>query len=128
MPHFLRARILALETLCSRAAQYSILRQLPRSLAPIQIRTRENLYRLRALYLINDFRDALPFQINHGASTGGNVPVGSGISDTTRSQDLVLTWTHSFARGWINEFRASANRNALLQASPTDHTTPAQLG
>jgi len=83
---------------------------------------------LSALYIINDFRDALPFQINHGASTGGDVPVGSGISDTTRSKDLVLTWTHSFARGWINEFRASANRNALLQASPTDHTTPAQLG
>jgi hypothetical protein len=83
---------------------------------------------LSALYIINDFRDALPFQINHGASTGGNVPVGSGITDTTRSQDLVLTWTHSFSRGWVNEFRASANRNALLQASPTDHTTPAQLG
>lgn len=83
---------------------------------------------LSALYVINDFRDALPFQVNHGASTGGNVPLGSGITDTTRSQDLVLTWTHTFARGWINEFRASANRNAELQAKPTDNTTPAQLG
>lgn len=83
---------------------------------------------LSALYVINDFRDALPFQVNHGASTGGNVPAGSGITDTNRSQDLVLTWTHTFARGWINEFRASANRNAQDQAKPTDRTTPAQLG
>jgi hypothetical protein len=83
---------------------------------------------LSGVYVINDFRDALPFQINHGASTGGNVPVGSGITDTDRNQVLALTWTHTFARGWINEFRVSANRDANLQAKPTDHTTPAQLG
>jgi Carboxypeptidase regulatory-like domain/TonB dependent receptor len=83
---------------------------------------------LSALYIINEFRDALPFQQNKGASTGGNVPVGSGITDADRSQVLSLTWTHSFARGWINEARVSANRDANLQASPVDHTTPAQLG
>jgi hypothetical protein len=83
---------------------------------------------LSGVYVINDFRDALPFQVNHGASTGGNVPVGSGITDTDRNQVLVLTWTHTFARGWINEFRASANRDANLQANPTDRTTPTQLG
>jgi Carboxypeptidase regulatory-like domain/TonB dependent receptor len=83
---------------------------------------------LSGLYVINDFRDALPFQINHGASTGGDVPVGAGLTDTDRNQVLTLTWTHTFARGWINEFRASANRTANLQASPTDHTTAAELG
>jgi hypothetical protein len=83
---------------------------------------------LSGLYIIDDLRDALPFQINHGASTGGNVPVGSGITDTDRRQVLTLTWTHTFARNWINEFRVSANRDANLQAKPTDTTTPAQLG
>jgi hypothetical protein len=83
---------------------------------------------LSGLYIINDYRDALPFQINHGASTGGDVPVGSGLTDSTRNQILTLTWTHSFARGWVNEFRASANRVANLQAKPTDRTTPADLG
>src|SRR5258708_8453002 len=83
---------------------------------------------LSGVYVINDFRDALPFQVNHGASTGGNVPVGSGITDTDRNQVLALTWTHTFARSWINEFRVSPNRDANLQANPTDRTTPAQLG
>ena len=83
---------------------------------------------LSGTYVINDFRDALPFQVNKGASTGGDVPVGSGITDAFRTQTLAITWTHSFARGWINEFRASANRSAQLQASPDDHTTPSSLG
>ncbi len=83
---------------------------------------------LSGLYIVNDHRDAFPFQINHGASTGGDVPVGSGEMDTDRNHVLSITWTHSFARGWINEFRASANRTANVQAIPTDHTTPAQLG
>jgi len=83
---------------------------------------------LSALYVINDVRDAFPFAINKGASTGGNVPLGSGFTDTNRSQVLTLSWAHTFARGWINEFRASANRTANLQAKPTDPTTPADLG
>jgi hypothetical protein len=83
---------------------------------------------LSVLYVINDVRDAFPFAINKGASTGGNVPVGSGFTDTDRNQVLTIGWTHSFARGWINEFRASANRTANLQANPTDRTTPAALG
>jgi hypothetical protein len=83
---------------------------------------------LSVLYVINDRRDAFPFAINKGASTGGNVPLGSGFTDTDRNQVLTIGWTHSFARGWINEFRASANRTANLQAKPTDPTTPADLG
>lgn len=83
---------------------------------------------LSVLYVINDVRDAFPFAINKGASTGGNVPLGSGFTDTDRNQVLTIAWTHSFARGWINEFRASANRTANLQANPTDHTSPQDLG
>src|SRR3984893_4951381 len=95
------------------------------------VRVDHNLTRrdnLSALYIVNDFRDILPFQQNKGASTGGNVPVGSGITDAERTQVLSLTWAHTFDRGWINELRVSANRDANLQASPTDRTTPAQLG
>jgi hypothetical protein len=83
---------------------------------------------LSVLYVIDDRRDAFPFAINKGASTGGDVPLGSGFTDTDRNQVLTIGWTHSFARGWINEFRASANRTANLQAKPTDTTTPADLG
>src|SRR5262249_37945202 len=83
---------------------------------------------LPGTYVINDVRDAFPFAINKGASTGGNVPLGSGFTDTARNQILTLSWTHTFARGWINEFRASANRTANLQANPTDKTTPQDLG
>jgi hypothetical protein len=83
---------------------------------------------ISALYIINDYRDALPFQLNKGASTGGDVPLGSALTDTDRSQVLNLTWTHIFVRGWINEFRASANRDAENQANPTNSTAPANLG
>jgi hypothetical protein len=83
---------------------------------------------ISALYIINDFRDQLPFQISKGASTGGNVPDGSGLADTVRSQVLNLTWTHTFARGWVNEFRASANRDAANDATPTNSNTPSELG
>jgi hypothetical protein len=83
---------------------------------------------LTGTYVINDFREALPFQINHGASTGGDLPVGSGITTTNRNQTLTLAWTHTFTRGWVNELRASANRAANLQANPTDKTTPSALG
>jgi len=83
---------------------------------------------LSATYIINDVRDAFPFAINKGASTGGNLPIGSGFTDTDRNQVLTLGWTHNFARGWTNELRVSANRTANLQAKPTDKTTPADLG
>lgn len=83
---------------------------------------------LSGTYLINDVRDAFPFAINKGASTGGDVPLGSGFTDTDRNQVLTVGWTHTFARGWINEFRASANRTANKQAVPSDTTTAADLG
>ncbi len=83
---------------------------------------------LSFLYLVNDVKELDPFAINKGASTGGNVPLGSGFNNTNRNQVLTGTWTHSFGRGWVNEFRASANRAANLQADPTDKTTPSALG
>jgi hypothetical protein len=83
---------------------------------------------LSGTYVINDLREAFPFAFNKGASTGGNVPLGSGFTTTERNQILTIGWTHTFARGWINEFRASANRTANLQANPTDKTAPKDLG
>jgi hypothetical protein len=80
------------------------------------------------VYLIDDTRQAYPFQIINGASTGGDVPIGSGFSTNFRDQIGAFTWTHTFSPGMLNEFRFAANRTATLQASPTDKTTPAQLG
>jgi Carboxypeptidase regulatory-like domain/TonB dependent receptor len=83
---------------------------------------------LSFVYVINDLRDAFPFHINHGASTGGDVPLGSGFTDTNRGQIGTFTWTHTFPGGKVNEFRFAANRFASRQAIPDDTTTPAQLG
>ena len=83
---------------------------------------------LSGVYLIDDVRQAFPFIIGKGASSGGNLPVGSGFATNYRDQVLSVTWTHSFASGWINEVRASANRTATLQATPDDTTAPADLG
>ena len=79
-------------------------------------------------YVINDVRDAFPFRIVNGASSGGNVPVGSGFSDLTRNQQGAVTWVHTFGPTVINEFIFGANRAATLQAVPADTTTPAALG
>lgn len=83
---------------------------------------------LSAVYLIDDQRQFYPFIIGKGASTGGNLPLGSAFSTNFRDQVLSGTWTHTFERGWLNEVRVSANRTATLQASPTDHTSPSSLG
>jgi len=79
-------------------------------------------------WVINDVRDAYPFRIINGASSGGNVPVGSGFSDATRSQQGALTWTHIFSPRIINEFIFGSNRVATLMAIPADTTSPADLG
>ncbi len=80
------------------------------------------------VYLIDDTRQAYPFQIVNGASTGGDVPVGSGFQTNFRDQIGAFTWTHTFSPGMLNEFRFAANRTATLQNSPTDKTTPSALG
>lgn len=79
-------------------------------------------------WIVNDVRDAYPFRIINGASSGGNVPVGSGFSDATRSQQAALTWSHIFSPHVVNEFIFGANRVATLMAIPADATSPADLG
>jgi len=83
---------------------------------------------LSGVYLFEDTPDLLPFFINKGASTGGNVPVGSAFTDAKRFQTASITWTHTFSPTVLNESRFAGNRNATLQASPVDHTTPQALG
>jgi outer membrane receptor protein involved in Fe transport len=83
---------------------------------------------LSGVYLFDDTPDTYPFHINHGASTGGNVPVGSGFTDANRYQNGSLTWTHTLSPTMVNEFRFAANRVAQLQAKPLDTTPPSGLG
>jgi hypothetical protein len=79
-------------------------------------------------WIIDDVRDAYPFKIINGASSGGNVPIGSGFSDLTRSQQGAVTWTHIFSPHIINEFIFGSNRFATLEAIPADRTSPSDLG
>jgi outer membrane receptor protein involved in Fe transport len=83
---------------------------------------------LSFVYLFNDLSDFFPLQVFKGASTGGNVPVGSASTDATRRQVGSLTWTHNFAGGWINVAHFSGNRRAGLQSKPVDTTPPSALG
>ena len=80
---------------------------------------------LSFVYVINDLRDAYPFRINKGASTGGDVPIGSGFTDAERTQLGSFSWVHTLSSSKVNEFRFAANRFATLQAVPTDTTSPA---
>lgn len=83
---------------------------------------------ISGVYLFDDTPDYFPFHINKGASTGGDVPVGSGYNDFNRYQTGSLTWTHTISPTIVNEFRVAANRVATLQAVPQDKTTPQALG
>ena len=67
-------------------------------------------HHLRELELSMISSDIYPFKIINGASIGGNVPVGSGFSDPTRSQQGAVTWTHIFSPHMINEFIFGSNR------------------
>src|SRR6266496_2584478 len=83
---------------------------------------------ISGVYLFDDSPDFFPFQITKGASTGGDVPVGSGFSDAKRFQTGSLTWTHTISPTAVNEFRFAANRAATLQSVPQDTTSPQALG
>jgi len=83
---------------------------------------------LSGVYLVDDTSDSYPFQIIKGASTGGDVPVGSGFTDGYRYQTGSLTWTRTISPTMVNELRFASNRVASLTAVPTDHTTPNALG
>jgi Carboxypeptidase regulatory-like domain/TonB dependent receptor len=79
-------------------------------------------------YIIDDQSQNFPFQIVNGASTGGNVPLGSGFSTFTRYQLGSVSWLHTFSPTVVNEFIFAANRVATLQAVPHDTTSPSALG
>jgi len=81
-----------------------------------------------AVYLIDDTGDSYPFEIVKGASTGGDVPVGSGFTDGYRYQSGSLTWTHTLSPTLVNELRFAANRVASLTAVPQQNTSPQSLG
>jgi hypothetical protein len=83
---------------------------------------------LAAVYIFDDFPDQYPFQIVNGASTGGDVPVGSGFTDANRNQNGNLTWTHTITPTILNELRFATNRTSSLSAVPTTTTSPAALG
>jgi len=83
---------------------------------------------LSAFYIFDDQPQLFPFEIIHGASSGGDVPVGSGFSNAQRFQTGSLGWTRTISSTMLNELRFATNRVANLQATPTDKTSPAQLG
>ncbi|HEX6504277.1 MAG TPA: TonB-dependent receptor [Terriglobales bacterium] len=83
---------------------------------------------LSAFYIFDDQPQIFPFQILHGASTGGDVPVGSGFSNAQRWQEGSLSWTRTISPTMLNELRFSTNRSAIFQADPTDRTPPSALG
>ena len=83
---------------------------------------------LSAFYVFDDQPQTFPFEILHGASTGGDVPNGSGFSNAQRFQTGSLSWIRTISPELVNEFRFSTNRAASFQANPADHTTPQALG
>jgi Carboxypeptidase regulatory-like domain len=81
-----------------------------------------------AVYLIDDTSDSYPFEIVKGASTGGDVPVGSGFDDGYRFQTGSLSWTRTISPTILNELRFASNRVASLTAVPQQNTSPQSLG
>jgi hypothetical protein len=79
-------------------------------------------------YIVDDLSQNFPFQILNGASSGGNVPLGSGFNTFVRTQLGSISWLHNFSPRVINEFIFAANRSATLQAVPHDTTSPSALG
>ena len=83
---------------------------------------------LSGVYIFDDTPDTYPFQIINGASSGGDVPVGSGFTDANRYQSGNLTWTRTISPTLLNELRFATNRSATFTAVPTTTTSPSALG
>jgi hypothetical protein len=83
---------------------------------------------LSGVYIFDDTPDTYPFQIINGASTGGDVPVGSGFTDANRYQSGNITWTRTISPTMVNELRFAANRVATFSSVPTTTTPPSALG
>ena len=73
---------------------------------------------LSAFYVFDDQPQVFPFEILHGASTGGDVPVGSGFTNAQRFQTGSVSWTRTISPTMLNEFRFATNRSASLQSVP----------
>jgi hypothetical protein len=83
---------------------------------------------LSAFYIFDDQPQTFPFQVVNGASSGGDVPNGSGFSNADRFQTGSISWTRTVSPTMLNELRFATNRIASLDATPTDKTTPSELG
>ena len=83
---------------------------------------------LSAFYVFDDQPQVFPFEVVKGASTGGDVPIGSGFTNAQRFQTGSLSWTRTLSPTQLNELRFSTNRVATLDATPTDRTPPSALG
>jgi Carboxypeptidase regulatory-like domain len=83
---------------------------------------------LSGVYIFDDTPDVYPFEVVNGASTGGDVPVGSGFTDARRFQAGNITWTRTISPTMLNELRFATNRVATYTAVPTTATSPSALG
>ncbi len=83
---------------------------------------------LSAFYVFDDQPQVFPFEVVKGASTGGDVPVGSGFTNAQRYQTGSISWIRTISPTKLNELRFSTNRVATFDAEPTDHTPPSALG
>jgi hypothetical protein len=81
-----------------------------------------------AFYILDDQPQTFPFQVVKGASSGGDVPIGSGFTNSQRFQTASLSWTRTIRPNLLNELRFSTNRSATFDAVPTDRTLPSALG
>ncbi len=79
-------------------------------------------------YIFDEIPDNYPFEIINGASTGGDVPIGSGFTDSARYQNANISWTRTISPALLNEFRIAFNRTGQLNAVPTTTTSPSTLG
>ncbi len=83
---------------------------------------------LSAFYIFDDQPQNFPFEVVKGASTGGDVPVGSGFTNAQRFQTASISWTRTLTPTKLNELRFSTNRVATFDSVPTDKTPPSALG
>jgi hypothetical protein len=83
---------------------------------------------LSAFYILDDQPQTFPFEVVKGASTGGDVPVGSGFTNSQRYQTGSISWTRTISPTMLNELRFSADRVATFDSVPTDTTSPSALG
>lgn len=83
---------------------------------------------LSAFYIFDDQPQVFPFEVLKGASTGGDVPVGSGFSNEQRYQTGSVSWTRTISPTMLNELRFSSDRVATFDGIPQDTTSPSALG